>query len=129
MANDTEQLESLHKASLAVRSEIEAGIEAEGETSDLTLTLAHASIKTLEAFLGYLLGTYTPPSGTLIDKVIRTTKVAVERESKCRDCGRALEPADEGDPEGPWVDEDGDRECDVTFRDHWLFDPNEPVRK
>jgi hypothetical protein len=61
MANDTEQLESLHKASLAVRSEIEAGIEAEGETSDLTLTLAHASIKTLEAFLGYLLCTYTPP--------------------------------------------------------------------
>lgn len=51
---------------------------------------------------------------------------AAEPETKCRDCGRALEPADEGDPEGPWVDENGDRECDVTFRDHWLFSPNEP---
>jgi hypothetical protein len=45
---------------------------------------------------------------------------------KCRDCGRHLQPADEGDPEGPWVDDDGDRTCDVTGIDHWLFDPNEP---
>jgi hypothetical protein len=46
---------------------------------------------------------------------------------KCRDCGRHLQPADEGDPEGPWVDDDGDRTCDVTGIDHWLFDPNEPL--
>lgn len=50
-------------------------------------------------------------------------------ESKCRDCGRHLEPADQGDPEGPWVDDDGDRTCDVTGNDHYLFDPSEPIRQ
>lgn len=68
-------LRLLAHASSVVRADIESQLSDEGgdiddDTND-ALHDALASAKTAEALLGYLVGTYVPPSGTLIDSIVK----------------------------------------------------------
>jgi hypothetical protein len=66
----TRDLHDLLVAARRTRDEIEHEISQDEDGDDGVLQDNHASIKTVEALLGYLTGGYEPAAGTLIEHIV-----------------------------------------------------------